>query len=49
MRRRTPAKASAVLSAPAPAASPGDQVTVTVSRDGEQRDVQITLGELPAS
>jgi len=31
------------------AASPGDQVTVTVSRDGEQRDVQVTLGELPAS
>jgi len=31
------------------AASPGDKVTVTVTRDGEQRDVQITLGELPAS
>jgi S1-C subfamily serine protease len=31
------------------AASPGDKVTVTVSRDGEQRDVQVTLGELPAS
>src|SRR5690242_737792 len=30
------------------AASPGDQVTVTVTRDGEQRDVQVTLGELPA-
>src|SRR5690348_3788919 len=31
------------------AASPGDQVTLTVSRDGDQRDVQVTLGELPAS
>jgi len=31
------------------AASPGDKVTLTVSRDGENRDVQITLGELPAS
>jgi S1-C subfamily serine protease len=31
------------------AASPGDKVTVTVSRDGGERDVQITLGELPAS
>ena len=31
------------------AASPGDKVTLTVSRDGEHRDVQITLGELPAS
>jgi len=31
------------------AASPGDKVSLTVSRDGEQRDVQVTLGELPAS
>ena len=31
------------------AASPGDKVTVTVSRGGEDRTVQITLGELPAS
>jgi serine protease Do len=31
------------------AASPGDKVTLTVSRDGENRDVQVTLGELPAS
>jgi len=31
------------------AASPGDKVTVTVSRDGGERDVRITLGELPAS
>ena len=31
------------------AASPGDEVTLTVSRDGESRDVQVTLGELPAS
>ncbi|HET9967384.1 MAG TPA: trypsin-like peptidase domain-containing protein [Streptosporangiaceae bacterium] len=30
------------------AASPGDKVTLTVSRDGENRDVQVTLGELPA-
>jgi S1-C subfamily serine protease len=30
------------------AASPGDKVTLTVSRDGESRDVQVTLGELPA-
>ena len=31
------------------AASPGDKVTVTVSRGGQDRDVQVTLGELPAS
>jgi S1-C subfamily serine protease len=31
------------------AAQPGDKVTVTVSRDGQERDVQLTLGELPAS
>jgi len=31
------------------AASPGDKVIVTVSRDDESRDVQVTLGELPAS
>ena len=31
------------------AASPGDKVTLTVSRDGESRDVPVTLGELPAS
>jgi len=30
------------------AASPGDKVTLTVSRDGESRDVPVTLGELPA-
>jgi S1-C subfamily serine protease len=29
------------------AASPGDKVALTVSRDGEQRTVQITLGEFP--
>jgi S1-C subfamily serine protease len=31
------------------AAEPGDQVTVTISRDGQDRDVQVTLGELPGS
>ena len=31
------------------AARPGDQVTVTVSRDGRDRTVQVTLGELPGS
>ena len=32
-----------------PAAEPGDQVTVTISRDGQDRDVRVTLGELPGS
>jgi S1-C subfamily serine protease len=31
------------------AAQPGDKVTVTVSRDGQGRTVQVTLGELPGS
>ena len=31
------------------AAKPGDKVTVTVSRDGQDRSVQVTLGELPGS
>jgi S1-C subfamily serine protease len=31
------------------AAKPGDKVTVTISRDGQDRDVQVTLGELPGS
>jgi len=31
------------------AAEPGDQVTVTISRDGQDRDVRVTLGELPGS
>jgi S1-C subfamily serine protease len=31
------------------AAQPGDKVTVTVSRDGQERSVQVTLGELPGS
>ncbi len=31
------------------AAKPGDEVTVTVSRDGQDRSVQVTLGELPGS
>ena len=31
------------------AAKPGDKVTVTVSRDGQDRNVQVTLGELPGS
>jgi S1-C subfamily serine protease len=29
------------------ARSPGDEVTVTVVRDGEEQDVEVTLGELP--
>jgi len=28
------------------AAKPGDQVTVTISRAGQDQDVQVTLGEL---
>src|SRR5690349_11049514 len=40
---------STALSQALAAASPGDKVTVTVSRAGEDRDVQVTLGELPAS
>ena len=31
------------------AAKPGDKVTVTISRDGQDRNVQVTLGELPGS
>jgi S1-C subfamily serine protease len=31
------------------AAKPGDTVTVTISRDGQDRSVQVTLGELPGS
>jgi S1-C subfamily serine protease len=31
------------------AASPGDKIALTVSRDGEERTVQVTLGELPGS
>ena len=31
------------------AAQPGDKVAVTISRDGQDRTVQITLGELPGS
>ena len=31
------------------AAKPGDKVTMTVSRDGQDRNVQVTLGELPGS
>ena len=31
------------------AAEPGNTVTVTISRDGQDRSVQVTLGELPGS
>jgi S1-C subfamily serine protease len=31
------------------AASPGDKVALTVSRDGEERTVQVALGEFPGS
>ena len=31
------------------AAKPGDQVNVTISRDGQDRDIPVTLGELPGS
>ena len=31
------------------AASPGDEVTMTVTRDGEEKTVRVTLGELPGS
>ena len=33
----------------AAAAEPDDKVSVTISRDGQDRDVQVTLGELPGS
>jgi S1-C subfamily serine protease len=38
-----------VLSQALAAAKPGDTVTVTISRDGQNRTVQVTLGELPGS
>jgi len=31
------------------AAKPGDKVAVTITRDGQDRSVQVTLGELPGS
>ncbi len=31
------------------AAKPGDKVTVTISRAGQDQDVKVTLGELPGS
>jgi S1-C subfamily serine protease len=31
------------------AARPGDNVTLTISRGGQDRAVQLTLGELPGS
>jgi S1-C subfamily serine protease len=40
---------TAALSQALAAAEPGDKVTVTISRDGQDRNVQVTLGELPGS
>jgi S1-C subfamily serine protease len=40
---------TAALSQALAAAEPGDKVTVTISRDGHDRNVQVTLGELPGS
>ncbi len=44
-----PTPDTTALSQALAAASPGNKITVTVSRGGEDRTVQITLGELPAS
>jgi S1-C subfamily serine protease len=44
-----PTPDTSALSQALAAASPGNKITVTVSRGGEDRTVQITLGELPAS
>jgi putative serine protease PepD len=46
---RQPTPDTTALSQALAAARPGDQVTVTLSRDGQDRTVQVTLGELPGS
>ena len=40
---------TAALSRALAAAEPGDTVTVTIGRDGQDRSVQVRLGELPGS
>ena len=48
-RDDAPVPVTQMVEARLAAASLGDKVTVTVSRAGQDRDVQVTLGELPAS
>ena len=45
----TPTPDATALTQALAAAEPGDKVSVTISRDGRDRDVQVTLGELPGS
>jgi len=45
----TPTPDATALTQALAAAEPGDKVSVTISRDGQDRDVQVTLGELPGS
>jgi putative serine protease PepD len=45
----TPTPDTQALSGALAAADPGDELALTVSRDGQELSVQITLGELPAS
>lgn len=40
---------SAALAQALAAAEPGQSVRLTVTRDGQQRTVRVTLGELPGS
>jgi len=46
---RTQTPDTAALTQALAAATPGDEVTVTISRGGQDRSVQVTLGELPGS
>jgi putative serine protease PepD len=46
---RSETQDTTALSQALAAAQPGDKVAVTVSRDGQDRTVQVTLGELPGS
>ena len=46
---RTATPDTAALAQALAAAEPGQSVTVTVTRDGQQRTFRVTLGELPGS
>jgi S1-C subfamily serine protease len=46
---RTPTPDTAALAQALATAEPGQAVTLTVTRDGQPRNVQVTLGELPGS
>jgi len=46
---QSPTPDTTALSQALAAARPGDKVTVTISRGGQDRTVQVTLGELPGS